>query len=242
MIPKGEGREFLLIAHRAGAEFGPENTLEALRRALDQGVLNIETDVRQTSDRSLVIHHDPIIGLHLISKHGLEELREYYPQLATLGEFLEIARGRCGLNLEIKKAEPELVASFLRAENLQGILISSFEEEIIRQIRGLLPETQLGILINSPLHWHDHLDFAISAGLEVILPYHHLVERSTMEKAHIAGIKVIPWTVNRIEELDQLIALGVNGAITDRYLLMRDHVDKNYPYLSLVPFSKLESS
>lgn len=40
-------------------------------------------------------------------------------------------------------------------------------------------------------------------------------ERRLVE-AHEAGLVVIPWTVNSLEDVEVLIAAGVDGVITDR--------------------------
>lgn len=45
-----------IVAHR-GTTSGPENTLEAFRRALDLGADAIELDVRLTRDQRPVVYH-----------------------------------------------------------------------------------------------------------------------------------------------------------------------------------------
>jgi glycerophosphoryl diester phosphodiesterase len=46
-------------------------------------------------------------------------------------------------------------------------------------------------------------------------PAYQLVTKSVVEKCHSKGIKVIPWTVNDIKNMQYQIALGVDGLITD---------------------------
>ena len=47
-----------VIAHRGGADEGPENTLGALRQALLNGADGVEFDLQRTSDGYLVVLHD----------------------------------------------------------------------------------------------------------------------------------------------------------------------------------------
>ncbi|MGB0935602.1 MAG: glycerophosphodiester phosphodiesterase family protein [Alphaproteobacteria bacterium] len=51
-----------IIGHRGARGFLPENTLEAIRYALDQGVAGIEIDVQITKDGHVVAHHDPWVN------------------------------------------------------------------------------------------------------------------------------------------------------------------------------------
>ena len=47
-----------IIAHRGSSADRPENTLAALKRAIDAGATAVEVDVRSTKDGKLVILHD----------------------------------------------------------------------------------------------------------------------------------------------------------------------------------------
>lgn len=56
----------LIIAHRGGAGLRPENTLAAVRHALELGVDGIEVDVHLTADGVVVVHHDFILHPDLV--------------------------------------------------------------------------------------------------------------------------------------------------------------------------------
>jgi glycerophosphoryl diester phosphodiesterase len=38
---------------------------------------------------------------------------------------------------------------------------------------------------------------------------------ANVEKIHKAGFKVYPWTVNELEDIERMIAIGVDALITD---------------------------
>ena len=44
---------------------------------------------------------------------------------------------------------------------------------------------------------------------------------SVVSEAHALGLKVIPWTVNDAKDMERVLALGVDGMITDRPDLLR---------------------
>ena len=48
----------MVTAHRGGFGYAPENTLSAVKKAVDIGVDRIEVDVQQTADGVVVCLHD----------------------------------------------------------------------------------------------------------------------------------------------------------------------------------------
>ena len=50
---------------------------------------------------------------------------------------------------------------------------------------------------------------------EMYSPHYTLVTAALVEECHQKGMKIIPWTVNTVEEMIKLKALGVDGIITD---------------------------
>ena len=50
-----------VAAHRGWCSKYPENTMEAIKAAVEVGVDQIETDVRVTKDGELVLFHDPTV-------------------------------------------------------------------------------------------------------------------------------------------------------------------------------------
>src|SRR5690349_4626569 len=54
-----EERKPLIIAHRGASGQAPENTMKASELAYKQGADGLELDVHLTSDRRIVVTHDP---------------------------------------------------------------------------------------------------------------------------------------------------------------------------------------
>ncbi len=52
-------------------------------------------------------------------------------------------------------------------------------------------------------------------------PDHHDLTEEALAEAHALGLRVVPWTVNRPEDMRRLIGWGVDGLITDRPDLAR---------------------
>jgi glycerophosphoryl diester phosphodiesterase len=65
-----------------------------------------------------------------------------------------------------------------------------------------------------------------SAGGKIWSPYHPELREDLLKEAHALGLQVIPWTVNRREDMARLIDWGVDGLITDRPDYLRDVMDE----------------
>lgn len=220
-----ERREFLLIVHRGGRGFGPENTLEALEAALDHGVEMLETDVRMSRDGVPVILHGPFLGLGLAARMDMREIRERAPHVPTLREYLEVAGGRCSLNLEIKRCDPGILARELEgAPHFPYLLISSFDGDFLRSFRATGVDAELGLLSQFEIGHERMLREAAGCGAAVLLPVSMATDDELVGEAHAAGLRVIPWTVNALESLRDLVMAGCDGVITDRYATFHDRL------------------
>jgi glycerophosphoryl diester phosphodiesterase len=216
---KIETRDFSLISHRGGRGFGPENTLRSLEGALESGVEMIETDVRMSSDGVPVIHHSPFIGLRLLGHTPLEEIRERAPDIPTLEEFMHAADGRCAMNLEVKRCDPSILAEVLTAaESSISILVSTFDADFLAEFGASCTGTDLGLLSQyEPVHGR-MVKEAERCGANVLLPVSFSINEDLIDAAHSAGLRLIAWTVNSTEQLEELVSYGVDGVITDSYL------------------------
>jgi len=72
LVRHSQGKSMKIIGHRGASEEAPENTLEALRLAWDQGAYAAECDVVRTADGELILMHDD--STRRTALHG-EDLR-----------------------------------------------------------------------------------------------------------------------------------------------------------------------
>ena len=55
-----------------------------------------------------------------------------------------------------------------------------------------------------------------AAGGKIWSPYHGDLNADRLQEAHALGLKVVAWTVNQTQDIDAMLALGVDGIISDR--------------------------
>ncbi|HEX7391310.1 MAG TPA: glycerophosphodiester phosphodiesterase [Acidiphilium sp.] len=64
-----------------------------------------------------------------------------------------------------------------------------------------------------------------ATGASVWAPFHDSLDQADLAEAHALGLRVIPWTVNTPEAFERMIALGVDGMISDRPDLARTAIE-----------------
>lgn len=218
--PEGELR---IISHRGGRGFGPENTLESLRNALEAGVKMVETDIRETADGVLVIHHNPMANSKFIKDYEAAELRQVHPAIPTLQEYLETAFGRCHLDLEAKLLDIHVlartVAEFSRPDQ---VMITSFNSSLLVALKEEYPDFKVGWVLRLHHEKEGAIELAVKSGMQLLLPRQGLVDEDFVAQAHREGLLVYTWTVNHPTTLRGLVGQGIDGVITDKYQLMSE--------------------
>lgn len=156
----------MVIAHRGASADTPENTLSAFHEAIRQKADAIELDVQMTSDKELVIMHDPTLnrttnGKGLIATKTLSEIKKLDAGIKfdsqfcgecipTLDEVFKVFGKKTNYVVELKfyhiKTRPfakqvyDLVAQY---GLIDCVLFLSFDFRLLRHIKKLNPKTRV---------------------------------------------------------------------------------------------------
>lgn len=142
----------LIIGHRGAKGLAPENTIAGLKAALEHKVDGIEIDVRVTADNVPILWHDGSLQGARIKRTDYKRLKQLQPELTTLDEALRFVKGRAPVIIEVKPgvSMPHIIETIEdRIRNgwpLAHISLASFDFQILRQARQLLPE--LTVIVN----------------------------------------------------------------------------------------------
>jgi glycerophosphoryl diester phosphodiesterase len=214
-----------VIAHRGCGVLEPENTLRAVRHALALGVDGIEIDVHASRDGEIVVLHDFTVnrttnGSGSVAQLTFSELKELNvgenQRIPTLQQVIaQVAEHDVLLNIEIKPTgiEEQVLLVLERNNFTERAIISSFIWPVLERVRGLDSEVATGLLYRDELE--DPIRIAQELAVNAVHPHHRLVSPQLVEQCHSAGLDVNPWTVNDKQEMQRLIALTVDGIITD---------------------------
>lgn len=230
----------LVIGHRGASRAYAENTLAAFAGAATLGASWVEFDVRRTADGALVVHHDAALpDGRAIVETALADLPSTLPTfVATLAE---CARHDLAVNAEIKSdpGEPDFdpdyrvaaeVATILAADTTYADgarhLVTSFDPHCLTRVREVAPSLRTGQLAFNITDVAALLARARGAGHAAVNPWDPFVDEAFMVAARAAGLEVYPWTVDDPERLRALIALGVDGIITNVPDVLRAILDE----------------
>lgn len=206
----------LLLGHRGARLYAPENTMEAFDLALEHGADGFEFDVRCTSNRELIICHDPRLNRLAVRKYTLHQLRASFAPgkkpVPCLEEVLERYAGRTFLNIEVKvRGMEEHVAKAVKAARPRHYFISSFLPGVIRTLHALDASLSLGILADTQKQLRGWEKLPAS----YVVPHYRLLSEKLVRRLHAAGKIVVTWTVNEPRQMRRAAEMGVNGIISD---------------------------
>jgi len=193
------------------------------------------------SDHLDEVSHGRATGL--VRACSLEELREHSPELATLddalGYFCDEARD-VGLHVDLKLRTrlDELVEGLRRHGLEQRTVVSSFHvpslTAIARASRTVrigftYPEDRFGVS-RRPILWPlvraglstmrtsvppRIPSFLRRAGASALMLNQALVTRRAVKVAHRLDVPVLAWTVDQPDDLERVLAAGVDGVVTN---------------------------
>lgn len=224
-------RAIAVTAHRGSSGEAPENTLAALRLAVEDGADFAEIDVQQAADGAIVVLHDVslkrVAGVdRAVWEMTLPELKELDvgrwfderyagERIPTFAQALDVAKGRIGLNIEVKvhgreKDLAPAVVDLIRAADFEEeCVITSLDYGILKEIRVLQPELRLGMIVTARVGRLDRLD------VDFYSTQPNLATFTFIRDAHESGREVHVWTLNDPRRMSLFADRGVDAIITD---------------------------
>jgi len=261
-----------LEAHRGGRGLYPEESIAAMKNAIDLAkVTTLEMDCHITKDRKVVVFHDDYLNPKFVLKpNGSEisdkdkplriydmlykELIKYdigskfykeFPEqkkqvtrIAKLSDLIDSTEAYASVkrkapmfyNIEVKSKEDKDGIFHPRVEEFVDLMvqvitdkkiasrtvIQSFDSRAIKYLHKAYPQIKVSYLIDA--NYTKSVEQTIAAlGFTpfIISPHYKIATRDFIAQCHKADIKVIPWTVNTKDEIEQLKAVKVDGIISD---------------------------
>jgi glycerophosphoryl diester phosphodiesterase len=221
-----------IIAHRGASERAPENSLSAIRLAIEAGADWVEIDVQETQDGEVVVFHDrdfmrlggDPLPVREVKPEQLAQIdigSAFHPRFAgeapiTLDRALEFCGDRIGVLIELKfyggeqRLEERVIDVVERRGMGDQVMIMSLKRESVERFRALRPEWKLGLL--STLALGDLTRFDV----DFLAVNSRAATPRLLERARRTGRDVYVWTINEPAQISAMLSRGVDGIITDR--------------------------
>lgn len=94
------------------------------------------------------------------------------------------------------------------------VTLACFEVAPLQYLHTAYPKVKTGLMIDEKENFEKNIE-ELGFNPSTYYPYSVLVGKGLVERCHKAGIKIIPWTINSLKEMEYLVNLGVDGIITD---------------------------
>ena len=185
---------FEIQAHRG-------NDPLTIRRMLAASPLALELDIG-LSDGRIVVAHD--------IDHGDASGMPFDRALELAGNTQLVVETKC---FPPATPSPHEFVQALRPY-LNRISVCSYSEPLLAEIGRLRGSVETTFLFDRAQ--------PIMTVARTIGPRHDLVTRELVDAAHGVGLRVVPYTVNDVPRMAQLLALGVDGLVTDEPALARE--------------------
>lgn len=223
----------VITYHRGYSSRAPENTMAAFEAALEDGCPRIELDVQMTADGVAVVTHDTslrrctgcnanIYDLPYVQVQQLDAGRWFHRQftgsyIPTLEEVLALCKGKAELNIEIK---PSTFTPTLEAETVRLIhaydygadcVVTSQSYETLCKVKELDPDITTGYILALGVGTYYDLPAADFFSVESTF-----ITAGMVQQIHLRGKTISAWTINRQQDAEKLLQLGVDDLITDK--------------------------
>ncbi len=214
------------IGHKGAAALKAGNTLDSFEAAVEVGVDMIELDVLRAREGRLIVAHDPDDALRRRPLDLTEALDAFCERP------LDSVEIDCDLKLPGREAE---LAGALEGRGLlDRAMVSTMELESIRKLRRMEPDLRLGWTYpKTKRDWATYgwaspaVTAALSAlrrrfpgllakrgpelEIDAVWAYQAIISPQLVDTAREIGVELIAWTVDDVDRMRELIAMGVDG-------------------------------
>lgn len=220
-----------IISHRGLGYRHIENTIPAIKAAVDAKVEMIEIDVYETRDGRFIVYHDDRLEPgtppwpHLTYAQ-VRSLTANDDRAPLLSHCIEVS-GSIPVDIEIKHCTQidNLLETLGMSSPVKGSVISSSDYNLLFELhkRGVDFPLILIVSISKRQTIRQNFQNAVLCIVPDLLPkylggvgiHHRLVSKTFVNRLKRKGAKVFVWTVDDRDDMEKFVSWSVNGIITN---------------------------
>lgn len=230
---KIDRKNTLMIAHRGLSGIERENTIRSFTAACNRSFYGSECDIHLTKDNKFVICHDDNISrvsnydikikdvtLKTLRKYRLKEFNSDLDGsdllVPTLDEYLDLHKKynkHCIIEIkcEINTKQAKYLLSRIQDMH-ESIIFISFNLDNLVKIRKLDKNIKMQLLLEK--YDEKHINDLVKYNLDIDIYYKELTKEK-IDYLHNLGILVNAWTVNNINDANELVNSGIDFITTN---------------------------
>ena len=220
-----------IISHRGFSKRHIENTIPALKAAVDAKVEMIEMDVHETWDGRFVVYHDHRLNHHTppwncLTYSQVQSLTADDDRAPLLSDCLEATRS-IPVDIELKSCTSidNLLETLKTSSLLEGSFISSSNCNLLLELNKKRVQLPLILIVSISKQQtiKQNLQNAMLCILPGLLPeflngvavHYPIARKPFIQRMQQGGSKVFVWTVDDRENMEKYVSLRVDGIISN---------------------------
>lgn len=230
------------VAHRGFSAIAPENTISAIKKAIEVGAQGSEFDVYSTTDGILFLNHDGTLkrtaGADIACKDvdfptlakldfGAFKGEQFKGEhVATYDEALKTLKGtntRPIIEVKADGFEEKIVAYVQKYDLVDTAVVIDFSAARLKKMRALEPNLcgawlcSFKVAEETPESMAKKIiDTCKDINTNVVDVEYHAVSPEFLKILDDAGITVMCWTVDNEQDIKNLVQMGVKSITTNR--------------------------
>ncbi len=226
LVVNAEGQ--VLISHEPffnhEISTAPDGSLISKDEELSHNIFVLSQQEIEQYDVGLRIHpRFPLQAKTSVTKPLLREMIQQVDNHAAKNGYakphfnMEIKRSAKADDLyhpKMEKFADIVIREITEAKVMDRTTVQCFNFETLKYINKMYPDVKLVYLTDNKTKYIDKIE-ALGFTPHTYSPNYQLVDENMVKYCHDKNIKLTPWTVNKAEDVERLILLGVDGIISD---------------------------
>lgn len=164
-------------------------------------------------DQKLMVAHKPLLSEAIEACEDFIKKKKLNP--ITYNIEIKSEREWYGKFQPFPEKYIDLVLRELETLNVsEKCMLQSFDPNILNAINSMNKKITTGLLVENIATLKENLR-NLNFVPAYYNPFFELINEKLVKDIHIAGMKILAWTVNSKEDMIRIASLGVNGIITD---------------------------
>jgi len=212
------------IAHRGYSYLEKDNTIAAIKSAIESEFDIIETDIQLCKSGEIIVYHDTFIDSNLISDLKFTQIISHDKSIITLHQLFElIDLNYMKLYLDLKGDEKivEVLLTFIKGNvfNLKNLYIGSFNRKHLELLKKNNLGLKLGFITENKFIYENscnskELDILME-GIHFISVHWTMLENDLIKYCHSRNKLVFAYTLNTLKKINFFTKYDLDGIITN---------------------------